>query len=55
MAKKMVRLPELAEMYDTPIITLRNWCLQGKFRGAVKRGRSWLVPLDAAEDFFSPR
>lgn len=38
---------------DVPLQTIRRHMREGVIPGAVKIGRSWVVPLEAAEEYVS--
>ena len=41
---KNLNADRVAEIYLVTVWTVREWCKQGKFPGAFKKGRSWLIP-----------
>jgi predicted site-specific integrase-resolvase len=41
---KMLDADRVAEIYLVTVWTVREWCKQNKFPGAVKSGRKWLIP-----------
>lgn len=40
----LLTLEEAAPLAGLSAVSLRRLCAQGKVRGAVKKGRTWLVP-----------
>jgi len=40
-----------SEREDISAETVRRECRAGRVPGAFKAGRSWLIPLDVAEEF----
>lgn len=36
---------------DVPLQTIRRHCRDGVIVGAIKVGRSWLIPIDSAETY----
>ncbi len=57
----MQRFLELEEQFETTAsaaerlgfsrITIRRWCRQGRFPGALKFARAWYLPRTVASDF----
>ena len=43
--------PEAARMLNVSNSRIRRLCLDGRFEGALKTGRAWLIPRKEVEEF----
>jgi predicted site-specific integrase-resolvase len=55
MPGKMIGVSEAAEIAGIKISTARLWCAQGRFSGARKVGRDWIIPVASAEAAVRPK
>jgi len=44
--KSFITVSQAAEIHQTSVRNIRNYCEKGRIKGAVKYGRFWLLPLD---------
>ena len=43
--------PEAARMLDVSDGRIRQLCLKGRFEGALKMGKSWIIPIVTINNF----
>lgn len=55
MPGKMIGVAEAAEIAGIKISTARLWCVQGRFAGARKVGRDWVIPQASATAAHKPK
>lgn len=51
---KYVKISKVASMFSVSPRTVRRWCQQGRFVGAIKSdidAGNWLIPISAIETF----
>lgn len=49
--KSYIDSPEAARMLNISDSRIRRLCLDGRFEGAIKAGKSWIIPKIAVENF----
>lgn len=50
----MLSTKEAAERIEAGESSVRLWCTQGKFEGAQRVGRDWIIPEAALKGFVNP-
>jgi len=55
MTKKFYTAEEVAAIFLVTTWTIREWCKQGKFKGATKPGRGWRIPEEAVREVAESR
>ena len=51
----MMKMPKAAEMAGIPYGCLRRWILEGRFKGYVKSGNSYIINMDRLVEFLECR
>lgn len=49
--RKLVTVSQAAEMSKYSAKHIRHLCATGKIEGAVMMGKTWVLPLDALDDY----
>jgi excisionase family DNA binding protein len=47
----MMTTTQAAAVIGTTQATVRVWCNEDRFKGAIKAGRDWLIPKDEVKTF----
>ena len=53
LARRTYTPEEVAEILGVPITRVRAWLREGHLEG-IKVSRSWLIPVSAVDDMFTP-
>ena len=52
---RMMKMPKAAETAGIPYGCLRRWILEGRFKGYVKSGNSYIINMDRLAEFLECR